>query len=321
MAHEIDTLSLGRASIAYAGEAPWHKLGTRMLPGMTIPQWIEAAGLDWEAREALVEFSLPDGTTSFVPGMKVLYRSDTQAALSVVGADYKVVQPAKVMEFFAEITRIGGFEMESAGVLAGGRRIWALAKVNDGAQILPGDVVKPYVLLATSFDGTMATTGRLTSVRVVCQNTLSLSEYASSGRSIRVAHHNDFDPTQARLDLGIYADGFEAWLIKARRMAEREINLATASDLVTEVCSHVMPREATQSEIRQSPAYQRVMELFDGTAIGWQGHTVWTLLNSVTQYVDHDRGRQGDARRFGSAMMGAGDRLKTIAHSRLIELV
>lgn len=318
MAHEID-FSIGRAAMAYAGAAPWHNLGTALDPNSTIEDWTYGAGFTWRAIESPVEYRLGGEFHTF-PDMKVLSRSDTGAPLSVVSSDYKVVQPADVMGFFGSIIKAGRFSMETAGVLFGGRRIWAMAKVHDGAMVTQGDTVLPYLLLATSFDGTMATTARLTAVRVVCNNTLTLSE-GSAGRVVRVTHDNVFDARSTRLNLGVYADSFEEWIEKARRMAEREIATRTAEAVTIEVISNVMPKEATVEDVRRSPGFRRVMAMFEGDMIGHRGNNAWTLLNAFTQYVDHERGRLGEERRFASAQMGAGNRLKTVAHEAVLALV
>lgn len=63
------------------------------------------------------------------------------------------------MGFFDDLVRVGKFHLETAGALSGGKRIWALAKIGGGAPIIGQDIVRPYLLLTTSFDGSMATTG------------------------------------------------------------------------------------------------------------------------------------------------------------------
>lgn len=319
MAHKLDK-TLGRDAIAYAGDTPWHKLGARLEPTDSIDVWTEAAGLNWHAREGQVFAQIGEQQLALA-GYKALVRSDTNDALSIVSAGYRVVQPDEVMQFFGTLVKTGGFQMESAGALFGGRKIWALAKIHDGAPVFGDDVVQPYLLLATSFDGSMATTARLTSVRVVCNNTLNASEQ-DTGTVVRVNHGQSFDASKTRMDLGVYVDQFERMMLEARRMAVRNLYAGTAQKVAEEIFSHVLPRESTVEDIRQYAGYQRVMQLFNGSAIGadMAGQTAWGLLNAFTQYVDHERGR-GDERRFGSAMMGAGDRLKQLARARIAELV
>jgi hypothetical protein len=107
----------------------------------------------------------------------VLMRSDTEEALSVVSGDYQVVQPKKILEFYRDLTRQCGYSLETAGALKGGRKVWALARTGiDGSVGEDGqDQLAAYLLLATSCDKTLATTAAFTSIRVVCQNTLSFA--------------------------------------------------------------------------------------------------------------------------------------------------
>ncbi|CAM5555216.1 DUF932 domain-containing protein [Eoetvoesiella caeni] len=58
------------------------------------------------------------------PQSKILYRSDTQAPLSVVSQRYQVVQPREILEFCRDLTEVSGFQIETAGVLKGGIEGW-----------------------------------------------------------------------------------------------------------------------------------------------------------------------------------------------------
>lgn len=71
------------------------------------------------------------GTIHTFPEQKVLYRSDSKEALSVVSQRYQVVQPREVLEFYRDLTSCSGYELETAGVLKGGRKLWALARAFD----------------------------------------------------------------------------------------------------------------------------------------------------------------------------------------------
>jgi len=46
MAHMIEFMD-GKASMAYAGETPWHGLGTEVPADITPADMLKAAGLDW----------------------------------------------------------------------------------------------------------------------------------------------------------------------------------------------------------------------------------------------------------------------------------
>lgn len=166
--HHVETM-------AYAGQVPWHGIGSQLAPGQSIEVWRERAGMNWSLEEAEVRFAAEAEDQYPVrafPGQKVLYRSDTKRPLAVVSNRYQVVQPREILEFYRDLTRYSGFELETAGVLRGGRKFWALARTGQGVALKGQDQVNGYLLLATACDGTLATTAQFTSVRVVCNNTL-----------------------------------------------------------------------------------------------------------------------------------------------------
>lgn len=313
MAHMIDTTT-GTAAMAYAGQKPWHLLGQELTPGASIETWTKEAGLDYSVLESTVLFNTAaTSAPQEFKGRKVLHRSDTGAALAVVSDGYNVVQPADVMAFFGKLVDIGGFELETAGALSYGRRIWALAKVNQGADIVEGDTVRPYVLLGTSYDGTMATVAKFTSIRVVCNNTITAALGRENAGTVRVLHSERFDPDRVRLELGIVADSWERFLVQSRRMSGQAMPQEEADSFVQAL---LKPYHSGALPIEGTRAYKKIMSLFGGRAIGADipgvAGTRWAMLNAVTELVDHERGR-GANTRIESAWFGTGAAMKNRA--------
>lgn len=81
MSHEIETM-------AYAGQTPWHGLGKVLTPNQSLDTWADQSGLNFKIMETPVRFNSELlGATEKIQlfrDQKVLYRSDTKAALSVV---------------------------------------------------------------------------------------------------------------------------------------------------------------------------------------------------------------------------------------------
>lgn len=318
MAHMIDTTT-GAAAIAYAGRKPWHALGQELTPGATIEEWTRQAGLAYTVQESPVLFRTTAASDpEEFKGRKVLHRSDTGAALAVVSDGYRVVQPSDVMGFFGKLAEIGGFELETAGALSYGRRIWGLAKVNQGAPVLEGDTVRPYVLLGTSYDGTMATVAKFTSIRVVCHNTITAALGREESGTVRVLHSERFDPDAVRLELGIVANSWERSLAQFRALAGRPMSKVEADEFVQTL---LKPYHTGRIDVNESRAYRRIMDLFAnrkaiGSDIPGVTDTRWAMLNCVTELVDHERGRS-DNTRMESAWFGTGAALK----NRALELL
>lgn len=337
MPHMIDQTT-GRDAIAFVGQTPWHGLGHELTAGASIKEWTKEAGLDWDVLRSPVLFHDARNFDGPIPGdysaiqryldCEVLYRSDTGAPLGTASSDYKLVQPKDVMGFFDDLVKIGKFQLETAGALSGGKRIWALAKINDGAPIIGQDIVRPYLLLTTSYDSSLATTAKLTAIRVVCHNTLSVSLRGENEAVdepvktiVKVHHSMQFNACDVRMQLGIFENAFEQWMIQTRLLAEQDISLDIAAemalDIVREIPIRVRGPGPVPMRLDESVAYRRIMELFEGQAIGSdlsEGLTKWQFINSVTQWIDHERGRTIDGR-LNSAWFGAGDALKNKAYA------
>lgn len=322
MAHMID-YSNDRANIAYVGKVPWHGLGSKLEPGQPIERWRIAAGLDWEAREAPALFNTGSGFTVShheVPQRKVIYRSDTLAALGIVSDRYQLVQPAEVLEFFREYVQTGDLELETAGSLAEGRRIWALARLGLDFRLFGQDRVEGYLLLATSMDGSMATTAKFTSVRVVCQNTLSFADRDDSQPVVRVNHTMAFDADQVKAQLGLAGNAWQNFATQAEQLADVRVTEAQALEWL-----RVTFGEAKDKSLEDQPN-QRVLKAVwhsvtqgPGADLRSARNTPWGLLHGATHYVDHVRGKT-DASRLDSAWFGAGQTLKARALANALKL-
>jgi hypothetical protein len=86
------------------------------------------------------------------------------------------------------------------------------------------------------------------------------------------------------------------------------------------VAELLKPYHTGRIDITESRAYKRVLQLFNGAAIGSDIDGVagsrWAMLNAVTELVDHERGRS-DNTRLESAWFGTGAALK----NRAVELL
>lgn len=317
----IDT-SNNRANIAFAGEVPWHGLGSVMQPGMSEEQWIQEAGLQWTALRSGVHFYDADDIQHTAPD-QVLYRSDTKMPLGVVTNRYKIVQPREVVEFYRDLVATQGWTLDVCGSLDGGKRIWALAKTD--AEIVVGngmDIVETYLLLATAFDGTMATIGKFSSVRVVCSNTLTMSLNDDMAK-VKVPHSRVFDPMAVKEELGIYAAATSKLEEEANRLAKRKVSDSEAAKFIAEVIGG-KDFDAADVSARQGNIIKGVIDLYRGNGMGSDfssaAGTAWGLVNSITQYVDWEINSRNNNNRMRSAWFGQGDKMKTGAFEKALAL-
>jgi len=322
MAHEID-FSKGFAAMAYVGETPWHGLGQQLQADATIEQWQVSAGMDFGIEETPVQFLVGNELIE-VGDRKVLYRSDNQASLAVVSNAYQVVQPKEVLEFYRDLTEKAGFTLETAGVLRQGRKYWALASMGQHATVMD-DELKGYLLLGTACDGSMATTAMFTSVRVVCNNTLGFAmQEAASGQSkkvIRVNHRSSFDENKVKSQLGIATASWNSFLGLVSGWSQTLVTLDQADEYFSKIATY---QGNEGKAVVSERTHNTLMYLFEGDGIGMDMEatkgTAWGLINAVTEYVDHHRGRSKDTR-MERAWFGDGVYTKDLAVTLANELV
>lgn len=330
MSHELTTRANGFVEFAraYGTAQAWHGLGQEVPADATLQQWREAAGMDWKIQRSKVRFatSAGQGFDMFaeMPEQHVLMRSDTKAPLGIVSDKFKLHQPAQIMEMFDTLSRKAGFKMETAGTMFGGRKFWALANIGDDCEIVPGDKVGGYLLLATATDGSMATTGTFTTVRVVCNNTLTMALGATKGNQHKISHRSHFNPEAMQDKLGIAHEQFAHFRHAALRLANRTTTKQQAEELTLrllappKVLADIAHASADDiSKVVESKGFQSIQALFEGQGQGSNmdgvAGTQWGWLNAVTEYTDHHIRAQSDENRTHSAWFGAGEALKARA--------
>ena len=339
MAHQIE-------QIAYVGETPWHGLGNQLSPHQPIEVWAEQAGMDWRIESSDVSYMAQNerGQSIIMPyeEQRVLYRSDTHAPLSVVSQRYQEVQPKQILEVYRDLTEQSGFELETAGVLKGGKKFWALAKTGQTSALKGKDVSNGYILLATACDGTLATTAQFTSIRVVCNNTLAiaLKGQNSSAGVVKVPHSTKFDAEKIKQQLGISVRAWEDHMYEMKQLSQRKVTQTEAAayfDAVFNNTSLSVPEQedgiiqfyrnvamqaqsnnpATKADNKTEPngrAMSKVMTMFNGQGRGAElssaKDTAYGLLCSITEFADHERRAMSQDHRLDSAWFGAGAGLK-----------
>lgn len=321
MAHLIEQM-------AYVGATPWHGLGSRLTEKQPLEVWQREAGMNWQIQESPVHFKSDTvgnfGTIHSFAEQKVLFRSDTKAPLSVVSQRYQVVQPREVLEFYRDLTERSGYELETAGVLKGGRKLWALARTGQSTALKGNDVVNGYLLLATSCDGTLATTATPTTIRVVCNNTLTIAVNGAS-QAIKVPHSTRFDPRTVKQRLGISMSQWDDFMYRMRTLAARPIKDHEAKDYLRDVLYEVQATNPERSGIPNERALNKVMSMYEGHGRGAQLEaakgTAWGLLNAVTEYVDHERRARSNEYRMDTAWFGQGAVIKQRALNTALQMV
>ena len=332
MAHQLEQM-------AYVGETPWHGLGNQLTQNQPIEIWAQQAGMDWRIESSNVSYMAKNerGQSIIMPyeEQRVLYRSDTHAPLSVVSQRYQEVQPLEILEFYRDLTEQSGFELETAGVLKGGKKFWALARTGQSTALKGKDVSNGYILLATACDGTLATTAQFTNIRVVCNNTLAIAlrGQSSSAGVVKVPHSTKFDADKVKQQLGISVRAWDEHMYEMKQLSQRKVTQGEAAAYFDAVFNNTSMSAADQEEniiqfyrnmATPNPAKEKsepngramtkVMDMFNGQGRGAElssaKDTAYGLLCSITEFCDHERRAMSTDHRLDSAWFGAGAALK-----------
>ena len=313
MAHQVETM-------AYAGQVPWHGLGVPVSNDLTPVQMMEKAGLNWKVQE--VETFIEFNNKKVYTGHKPRVRETDGSILTTVGENWNPVQNETAFEFFSDFVMSGDMEMNTAGSLREGQMVWALAKVKDSFELFGGDKVDSYLLFSNPHQYGKAIDVRFTPIRVVCNNTLSLSLGMKSEQSVKVGHRVEFDAVEVKKALGIATEKLANYKEAAQFLGNKRFT----QDSYIEYLNTVFPRTAdkrTQGKglsvetlSRNAKAAYDVLESQPGAE--YAEGSWWQAFNSITYITDHVQGRNEDNRLY-SSWFGGNQLRKTNALKTAIE--
>lgn len=317
MAHEIEVVD-GVAQMVYVGDVPWHGLGTKIPADLSPEQVLKKAGLDWTVQKVPAFANI--GGKQVNIGRSALVRSNDNKMLDVVTNDWNPLQNQEAFEFFDEYCRAGDMEMHTAGSLKGGQIVWALAKVKDSFELFKGDTVESFLLLTNPHKFGQSIDVRFTPIRVVCNNTLTLSLSQNVDRVVKKNHRTEFVASEVKEQLGIATDK----LAKYKEMAAFLGSKRYTEDTLKQYFGKVFPvlaynKEKGPQRKELSKSAQRALDVVD-TQPGAQyaRGSWWQAFNAVTYLTDHEIGKSIDTR-LSSAWFGPNKNLKVKALETAVE--
>ena len=209
-------------------------------------------------------------------------------------------------------------------MLKGGRKFWALARTGQDFTLKGKDLVNSYILLATSCDGTLATTATPTTVRVVCNNTLTVS-LNGAPMAIKVPHSTKFNPDVVKRDLGIAVSQCDDFKYQMNLLSQRKVRWKEAMGYFMGVMCQLDGEVLVPEKLPNERALRVVQDLYDGRGRGSElesaSGTAWGLLSAVTEFVDHHKQARSNDNRLDSAWFGQGAQIKQRALDTALQLV
>jgi phage/plasmid-like protein (TIGR03299 family) len=344
--------SAGRAACFTAGEPAWHGLGINVANAVTARQAIILAHLDWtvEKRKLFAHWG-GDGASLEVPNWFATMRTDTNAVLGVVSDQYRVLQNVDAFTFMDEAISEGAAMWETAGALNDGRRVWMLARIPQSVKAMKGDEVNPYALLCSSHDGSLAVHIKPTTVRVVCNNTLTLALSKWEAKSLVIRHTQSLKGKMAlaRHHLGVIGQKVGTFEKQAQALAKVSMkgtevtsyvekffptkmkpNFSDGAALLNQIVSAKQNNSNVVSDLlaghyaETERIAKRNQGILDQIITNYENDpargTAWGAYNAVSRYADHQKKYESADTRLNSAWFGAGNDLKQEAYAAALAL-
>lgn len=304
MAHEVETM-------AWTNEVPWHGLGVQVPDNISVDEMIKQANLDWSVSKRPLYAQNPETGKAdiLVPDKQALVRDSDNRILSTVGTRWHPTQNVEAFDFFRRIVEPGRARMSTAGSLRNGQIVWGLADLGQGFSLRGGDEVNGYLLLMLPHMFGCPVSAKVTNVRVVCNNTLTLALRQESKFEARFSHVRAFDPDLALETLGVAKEQIAEFERNARIIQKLELSHQDAGSIVASVYQPEFSGAAADGKIVHiapeswSRTTNRVMQAYEHAPGATPGNG-WGVLNAVTYHADHRAGNDNQDRRLTSAWTG-----------------
>ena len=328
MAHDLES----EKSFASFREPAWHGLGTVFNEEVTTAEMLSLANLqDWNV--SLENVPTPahlncDKEYQYVTRTNPFDRTQKDI-LGVVGERYIPLQNEDLFSFGDAILD-GGGRWETAGSLKGGRVVFGSLALERETVLDPNgvaDVVKTYLLVNTSHDGSVAIQASVTPVRVVCANTLAVALQRTGKKNgvkqsfkIRHTQSSTGKVQQAREALAVanaYMDSFDKM---AKTMIETEITAQQFNEIL--LAAYPKPEEEKKGAYTKwENKIDTLNDIYTGEFNGMIAGNAWGALNAMTERLDWYRG--GKKGLTESILMGSSgfDPQITAEKNRLLKVV
>ena len=290
MSHNLDIVN-GQASMFSVGETPWHRLGKVVSEAPTAAEAIELAGLNWKVNVEATQTM----DNVVIDGVKITRRSTDGKVLGVVGNRYRPLQNHEAFSFFDPFVEAGEASYETAGALAGGSKVWVLAKLNRNPLLIgTQDKINKYVLLSNSHNGKVATQVGFTGTRVVCQNTLNMALSKGASKLLRVRHNSKIiqNLNDIRTTMNMIDAEFEATGAMFNQMAGKGISKADLEKYV----KVLFEKDGGEGGGRAVAKVMQLAETGMGADLDSAKGTVYGAYQAVNEYLNHYQGRTEESR-------------------------
>lgn len=328
MPHEI-------GEMFWVGERPWHDLGARLDQPATLDEALAHGGLDWTV--SLSPVCVDEEPRSAVAHRVAVVRGDRKPGdrgrvVGVVHPRFVPLQNREGAGIFHRLLDLDERRYHTGGYLRSGEVVWLLARLPDEIVVGDGDRVETYALWSNSHDGSLPIDIRLTTIRVVCRNTLSLALSQGARNAFQRAHR--LSSRRIETEAKAFFEALRASISATKVLFERLRTRPCDDDSFRRFLVALLPEPAPPAGVPSGSATAKAhatrianirasrdrivrvrREGIPECRVPPEPANWWGALNAVTGWVDHVQ--QAKGARYAHALFGEGNRVK----GRAMELV
>lgn len=317
------------------GQAAWHGFGNVFQEKIYDTQEaIKQAEMDWTVslNPLFTKVDINGQPTSIeLKDRKVVVRDDLKLPLGIVSERYVPLQNIEAFSFFDSILHEKECFISSAVSLSQGKKICVIVQVEDNIrEVVKGDTVMSYLILATSHDGSMKTVVKFTNIRVVCMNTLVAALHGKGeARSVRHSKSQDKQLQEIKGTIDIYRSRFESEVDLYKKMANTPMNLEQSRSYLERLFEADLKSLAKKEDILLSEVKledlritKKALQNLTGTPdllVEGVAGTSWATFNAVTQAIKDKSTNQ--EKRYDSIWFGVDSALLDKAKYELLARV
>lgn len=322
MAHNLHKNDkTGKTSFVAVGQKAWHGLGQYVDNAMTAAEAINLGGLDYTVEKRPM-FIQPDIE---IPDFKAIVRTDTNYPLGIVSEGYQIVQNHEAFEFFDTIVDRGEAIYQTAGVLGKGERIFITAKLPSDI-LVHGEQVENYLLLTSGHDGRTAIQAGFTSVRVVCNNTLTAALRGLQNK-ITIMHYSG--AKENLKDAARVMGMASKYTMELQKSYEQMASVKITDETLRKYIETVM--NPTREQLNEKEFSTQFKKQVDGIMDFAHDHftqtteaakgTVWGAYNSISGYYNWMKNYDSQEKKMKDICFKNGAKKLELAYTTALQLM
>jgi phage/plasmid-like protein (TIGR03299 family) len=295
MAHNISLNEITGRYELFTVRPAWHKLGQIVTEAQTWQEAMALAGLNWTvSKRGLLS---PDGSNIAAWGIFRDDKIEAQGFLGAVGNNYVPIQNVHQFDFVDSLMEAeSGAHYESAGALGKGERVFCLARIPSADfQIAGQDKHESYLLFTNTHNGTESARCFITTVRVVCQNTLNQAISKDGKSALRIRHSANAESKLKEAKRLI--QGTQSSIKSLNEKLDTLANRRLTREGLMSVIDRMFKKdkgEMNETGITKSSEkiLSKVLELYennDNNSYPEFKDTPYNFFNSFTRFIDHER--------------------------------